>query len=51
VSKFKPLIGINSAKDSSASYCHCAFTLKSKRIILPLNKSLLRPHLDYGISA
>jgi len=27
------------------------FTLKSKSIILPLYKSLVRPHLDYAISA
>ena len=27
------------------------FTLKSKSIILPLYKSLVRPHLDYDISA
>ena len=28
-----------------------AFTLKSKSIILPLYKSLVRPHLDYAIPA
>ena len=28
-----------------------AFTLKSKNVILPLYKSLVRPHLDYAIPA